>query len=96
MLLPVTVAQNHYMASRGLRNIPKSEHKAIVAEAKRLGAEIQRHRKLMGYTQEKLAEKLDVSASAIRTIEIGVRMPSIPMLIRISRELRFQIAFVRK
>ena len=54
----------------------------------RIGKRIQRRREEMNYTQEKLAEALDVSRNHISTIENGRCKLTIKTLILICRELK--------
>lgn len=58
-------------------------------EYKQIGLKIAYYRKLQGYTQEKLAEKLGVATSYIRQIEVaGMYKPiSLTTLLRIARAL---------
>jgi transcriptional regulator with XRE-family HTH domain len=50
-------------------------------------ANMKRHRKLAGFTQEKLAELCDTDSCYIRQIEIGRRFPSITYIERIAAAL---------
>ncbi len=58
-------------------------------EYKKIGLKIAYYRKLQGYTQEQLAEKLDVATSYIGQIEAaGIYKPiSLTTLLRISKAL---------
>ena len=47
---------------------------------KEMGARIRTQRKLLGYTREKLAEKLDVSPKFCSDIELGVKGMSLNTL----------------
>jgi len=80
-----------FMSTRGLAKVPISEKKAVKAELDRIGDEIQKRRREYGYTQESLAEELDVSPETIRFIEQKIRVPSLPMLIRIGKLLKFKV-----
>lgn len=73
--------------NRGFSSVPDRELAAVKRAARALALKIQERRKEKGFTQESLAEALDISAVAIRHIEIGVRFPSLPMLIRIANKL---------
>lgn len=79
------------MLNRGLDGASAREIKEIKAEIKKICSDLQARRKKMGLTQEKLAESLNVDINTIKYIEQGRRLPSLPMLIRICREL--QISF---
>jgi transcriptional regulator with XRE-family HTH domain len=50
-------------------------------------ANMKKHRKLAGFTQEKLAELCDTDASYIRQIEIGRRFPSVSYIEKIAAAL---------
>ncbi|HET7615312.1 MAG TPA: helix-turn-helix transcriptional regulator [Bacillales bacterium] len=56
-------------------------------EAEMWGRKIRAFRKLKGYTQESLADELDVSVSVIGEIERGNRFPSKKILTQISKIL---------
>ncbi len=73
--------------NRGFSAVPDRELATVKRAARTLALKIQALRKQKGFTQESLAEALDVSAVAIRHIEIGNRLPSLPMLIRIANKL---------
>lgn len=60
----------------------------------KISMQIQKRRIDLGYTQEELAEILDVSVGTIKTIEQGTRNPSLPMLIRISDALDLKIQLI--
>ena len=79
---------------RGFASIPDKEISAVKRAAKALALKIQERRKEQGFTQESLAEALDVSPVSIRHIEIGNRLPSLPMLIRIAQKLDTDIELV--
>ena len=53
-------------------------------DLKECGKRIQQLRKERGFTQEQLAEKLNVSQNTIAKIESGLRRPSIDFLLEIS------------
>jgi len=50
-------------------------------------ANMRKYRKLMGFTQEKLAEMCNTDPCYIRQIEIGRRFPSIQYIERIAKAL---------
>jgi len=58
---------------------------------KLLGKRVQKRRKLMGLTQEDLAEKVNVSRAYIGYIEQARNTPSIELLEKIARVLRVNI-----
>ena len=49
-----------------------------------LGASIQRHRRLRGWSQEVLAEKLGLSVAYTGMLERGERMPALPVLLTLA------------
>jgi transcriptional regulator with XRE-family HTH domain len=57
------------------------KHRRLLAEA------IRAARKEAGFSQEKLAEKADLSAIFISRIERGVESPSLDNLVKIARAL---------
>jgi transcriptional regulator with XRE-family HTH domain len=58
---------------------------------RKLGLKIRELRKLMGYTQEELNEKSNVSAKFIGEIERGEVNPSLESLIRIASALNINV-----
>ncbi len=52
-----------------------------------IGARIQQAREISGYTQEKLADKVDVSTQYISDLERGIVGTSVPTLIKICNTL---------
>jgi transcriptional regulator with XRE-family HTH domain len=54
----------------------------------RLGNRIRSFRKLKGYTQQTLAEKMGVSLSFVGSLERGTRMPTEPVLRKIASTLQ--------
>ena len=56
-----------------------------------IGAAIRAARKQNGYTQEELAERLEVTPTHIKHIESGRRLPSVEILFRVASELHFSI-----
>ena len=57
----------------------------------RLGRKIQRVRKEKELTQEKLAEKIDVSTTWIGCIETGYRIPNLKMIYKIANALGVKV-----
>jgi transcriptional regulator with XRE-family HTH domain len=55
--------------------------------AERLGESLRRHRKLLRWTQGRLAEGAELSVNHISYIERGERLPSVPVLLRLARAL---------
>ena len=58
---------------------------------KQVGARIRDRRKLMGYTQEAIAEIVDLSASFVSHIECGRKKASLDTLVRISAALNVTV-----
>lgn len=57
-------------------------------ERRLLGKRINQIRKERGLTSEALSEICDVNAGHIRQIESGIRLPSLPLFIKICRALK--------
>ena len=57
----------------------------------KIGELIQERRKIMGLTQEELAEVSDASASTIKAIEQGERTTSIEVVVKISEKLNISL-----
>lgn len=53
----------------------------------KIGLRIKEQRKSLHYTQESLAEKVDVSSHYIYEIEKGLKTMSLPLLMELSNEL---------
>ena len=58
--------------------------------AKRIGKRIADRRKVLGWTQEQLAERVRVDAETISRFERGVNLPSLPTLERLAAALRVE------
>ena len=58
----------------------------------RLGGEIQRRRKLMGLSQEELAQRMNVSRQSVTKWETGQSAPDLDRLIQLSEELRVSLS----
>lgn len=84
------------MAGRGLNRIPKRDLKAIERRIGEIGAFIQQRRKTLGYSQEAFAELIDINVNTIKYVEQGRRIPSLPMLLLVTRALGLDLAFVEK
>ena len=56
-----------------------------------LGETIQQARVKKGYTQEQLAEKLDITPSHLKQMEGGRRNPSVPLLFQMMELLDFSV-----
>ena len=62
----------------------------MVAE-KELGKKIKKLRKAMGYTQEKLAELVDIDDKHLSKIENGVHLPTYKTIKKLSEVLQFNL-----
>lgn len=78
------------MKSR-IKKLPAKHIKSVQKELLRIAQLIQAKREQAGFTQEELAEKLDVSPMTIQFVEQGRRVPSLPLLIALARELSFTL-----
>jgi transcriptional regulator with XRE-family HTH domain len=56
-----------------------------------LGEAVRAKRKKAGYSQEKLAEKADLSTVFISRIERGIESPSVDNLVKVARALGVQV-----
>ncbi|WP_077210371.1 helix-turn-helix domain-containing protein [Bacillus dakarensis] len=60
-------------------------------EAEKWGRRIRAFRKLKGYTQESLAQRLGVSVSILGEVERGNRLPSNELIEQVAKELSISI-----
>ena len=58
---------------------------------KLLGKRIKEIRKLQGYTQEKLAEMIELETTSLSGIESGRHYPSLPTLEKIAKKLNIEL-----
>ena len=65
---------------------------SVQAHRRLLGHAIWSTRKKIGFTQEKLAEKSDLSTVFISRIERGVESPSVDNLVKIAKALGVKVA----
>lgn len=79
------------MLVKGLDGATPKELKEIQVFLKQLGGTIQGERKKCGYSQEQLAELLELNVNTIKYIEQGRRIPSLPVLFRICRALKMKV-----
>jgi transcriptional regulator with XRE-family HTH domain len=56
-----------------------------------LGDGIRKYRKLVGLTQEKLAERVGINPVYMGQIERGFRVPTVDVLLRIARALKVRL-----
>lgn len=57
----------------------------------KLGKKVQRLRRNLGYTQEELAEKINISRTHMGHIEQGRKSPSIKIMDKLARMLRVRV-----
>jgi transcriptional regulator with XRE-family HTH domain len=67
--------------------IPTAVWNARVQEAQLFGRRLRELRKARGLTQEALAEAADLSGNYISDLELGLKVPSLTILVRISEAL---------
>jgi transcriptional regulator with XRE-family HTH domain len=70
---------------------PKKRRKPILRHRKLIGEAIRHHRKAAGFTQEKLAEAVDLNPKYIGEIERGEKIISIEALLRVAKALKTPI-----
>lgn len=64
---------------------------SMATNKEKLGNKIQKLRKQLGYSQEALAEKINISRTHMGHIEQGRKSPSIKVLERLAKSLRVQV-----
>jgi len=69
--------------------VDKKDRSALLA--KRLGQSIAVRRKQLAWTQDQLAERVEVDAETISRFERGVHLPSLPTLDRLASTMRVSI-----
>ena len=74
-----------------IEKLPPKYRREITQELERLAQVIQTKRENSDYTQEELAEELDISITTLKSIEQRIRFPSLPMLFYICRILNIPI-----
>jgi len=60
---------------------------ASVQEAELFGRRLRELRKARGLTQETLAESADLSGNYVSDLELGLKVPSLTILVRLSQAL---------
>ncbi len=63
----------------------------ITKSNQKLGRNIQKARKIKGYTQEELAEVLNISRTHMGHIEQGRKTPSLELLEKIAKALKVKV-----
>lgn len=79
------------MASKRLEAIPEKFQRDAEKQLIGIARKIQKKRESLGYSQEVLAEKLEIAVNTIKTIEQSRRYPSLPMLFYICKSLEIKI-----
>jgi DNA-binding XRE family transcriptional regulator len=74
-----------------LNKLPTKHRNEVLAELRVISITVQTKRKLLGITQEELAEELDIAPTTVQFIEQQRRYPSLPMLLNICRYLELKI-----
>ena len=69
------------------RQVEYPKGSSIQDVCRRFGLHLKTSRRRMGYTQEQLAERLDLSANFIAHLERGSRKPSLDTIVALSRFL---------
>jgi transcriptional regulator with XRE-family HTH domain len=67
--------------------IPTAAWNAIVQEAEVFGRRLRELRKERGLTQEALAEAADLSGNYVSELELGQKVPSLTILVRLAQAL---------
>ena len=70
----------------------KSKRKIILRHRRVIGEAIRFHRKRVGYTQERLAEKVNLNPKYLGEIERGEKIISIEALLRIAKAVKIPIS----
>ena len=60
-------------------------------ERKRLGQRVKQLRHKRGYTQEQLAERMEINAKYLSSIERGLENPTLDLLIRLANGLQVDL-----
>jgi len=69
----------------------KRKRKPILRHRKLIGDAIRRHRKAADFTQEKLAEMVDLNPKYLGEVERGEKIISIEALLRIARAIKVSV-----
>lgn len=83
------------MLNKGLAEVDPKTRKILTGHIQEIASALQSHRKKQGWTQESLAEALDVSVNTIKYIEQGRRLPSLVMILRIAHVLKIKLHLQR-
>jgi transcriptional regulator with XRE-family HTH domain len=67
--------------------IPTAVWNASVEEARLFGRRLRELRREHGLTQEALAESADLSGNYISDLELGLKVPSLSVMVRLSQAL---------
>ena len=78
---------------RSYSSIPKSDLAAVRGAINALIADIRQQREKKGWSQERLAEEVGLSANMVKAIEQQQRVHSLQNLVRIGRRLGLSLGF---
>ncbi len=81
--------KNH--AQKRLNKLPTKHRNEVLSDLRMISSAVKIKRKLLGITQEGLAEVLDIAPTTVQFIEQQRRYPSLPMLLYICRYLELKI-----
>lgn len=73
-------------------NLPKKDQVYVKQWLSKLRKKLQEARKTHGFTQESLAEHLEISVNTIKYIEQGRRLPSLPLMLRLCKALKVKVS----
>ena len=74
-----------------LEKVPPKHRRYVEAQLRNISVVIQARRKELGFTQEQLAESLDLAVMTIQFIEQQQRYPSLPVLFFICKAMDIPI-----
>jgi transcriptional regulator with XRE-family HTH domain len=72
--------------------VANSKRRTLLQHRKIIGDAIRQHRKQAGFTQEILAEKVDLNPKYLGEVERGEKIISIEALLRISKAVKVRAA----
>lgn len=90
------MTNNYVMSKRGLESLSASQRRWLKKEARRLALDLRAQREALDGTQESVAEELDISAGTVKGIELGYRLPSLPLLLRLADNLGLRVILQKK
>lgn len=90
-LIRMKVKRKNHSKNRRLDRLPKQIRDEVEADLSVMAAKIKKARSGKGFTQESLAEALNVEPSTIQAIEQGRGRPSLELLFAIIKVVGFKI-----